>query len=167
MIGSVASNALGGDAQPVRALLFDKSAATNWKLAWHQDRTICVTEKIETPEFGPWTSKQGLLHVAPPESILRNMVTLRVHLDEVPEGNAPLLVASGSHRLDRIPEGDVHKVVEASEILTCLAEPGDVWLYATLILHASDAAMQPTRRWVLQIDYSAQTLPNGLAWAGV
>ncbi|WP_370073179.1 phytanoyl-CoA dioxygenase family protein [Novosphingobium sp. THN1] len=167
LIGQAACHALGADAQPVRALLFDKSERTNWALGWHQDRTICVAERIETPGFGPWTNKQGMVHVAPPESILRDMVTLRIHLDAVPETNAPLLVASGSHRLGRIPERQVAAIIEQSQILTCLAERGDVWLYSTLILHASDAATQPMHRRVLQVDYSALALPNGLEWAGV
>lgn len=122
---------------------------------------------METPGFGPWTIKQGMLHVSPPESILRDMVTLRIHLDAVPETNAPLLVASGSHRLGRIPEAQVAAIVEQSKILTCLAERGDVWLYSTLILHASDSATQPMHRRVLQVDYSALALPHGLEWAGV
>lgn len=41
-IGSIAADALSPDARPVRAILFDKTAATNWALGWHQDRTIAV-----------------------------------------------------------------------------------------------------------------------------
>lgn len=162
-----ACHALGPGAKPVRAILFDKSEATNWALGWHQDRTICVKEKIDTPGFGPWTQKQGLLHVAPPVSVLQNMVTLRIHLDPVPKTNAPLLVASGSHRFGRVAEEQVQNVVGRSDILTCLADAGDIWLYATLILHASEAATCPTHRRVLQVDYSTAPLPNGLQWAGV
>jgi len=43
----------------------------------------------------------------------------------------------------------------------------DIWLYATPILHASDAASQPLHRRVLQIDYSVGQLPGGLEWLGV
>lgn len=49
----------------------------------------------------------------------------------------------------------------------CLAEQGDIWLYATPILHASDAAKVPQRRRVLQVDFAAYELPNGLRWLGV
>ena len=69
-----------------------------------QDRTIVVTRRVEVEGFGPWTVKSGLLHVAPPFDQLAGMVTLRVHLDPVPETNAPLLIAPGSHRLGQIPE---------------------------------------------------------------
>ena len=47
------------------------------------------------------------------------------------------------------------------------AAAGDVWLYSTPILHSSAAASQPTTRRVLQIDYAAEPLPDGLEWLGV
>lgn len=106
IIGAVAARTLKG-ARPVRALLFDKTQDMNWALGWHQDRTIAVTERIETPGYGPWTVKAGLLHVAPPFEVLAQMVTLRVHLDPVPAGNAPLRIVPGSHLLGRIAESDV------------------------------------------------------------
>lgn len=166
-IGTLAAKVLGPTTQPVRALLFDKSAATNWALGWHQDRTIVVRERREVPGFGPWTVKQGLQHVAPPFALLETMVTLRVHIDPVPGDNAPLLVARGSHQRGRIAEGIVEAVVADSRVHACVAERGDVWIYATPILHASDAAVRPARRRVLQIDFAAQALPGGLEWLGV
>jgi len=52
-IGSVAAAVLGNDARPVRAILFDKTAVTNWALPWHQDRTIAVCQRVEVAGFGP------------------------------------------------------------------------------------------------------------------
>lgn len=80
------------------------------------------------------------------------MFTLRVHLDAVTQTNAPLLIAPGSHRFGRIPEADVPEVVRKCGVAMCLAETGDVWTYATPILHASDRARAATRRRVLQVD---------------
>lgn len=166
-IGKIARAAIGPDARAVRAILFDKTDNTNWSLGWHQDRTICVESRIDTPDFGPWTMKQGLPHVAPPISVLNSMVTLRVHLDDVSQDNAPLLIAPGSHRRGRIPVQQIEEVVRECGIMPCHAQAGDIWLYATPILHASEAAKTPTRRRVLQLDYAAQHLPNGLTWAGI
>lgn len=166
-IGSIAATVLGRDARPVRAVLFDKNEATNWALGWHQDRTICVRERIETAGFGPWTIKAGLHHVEPPFDLLVGMATLRVHLDPVGSDNAPLLVAPGSHRAGRVWVDAIPAVVRDHGIAACLAEAGDVWLYATPILHASDAAVRPTQRRVLQVDFAATSLPNGLEWLGV
>lgn len=167
MIGSVAASMVGEAARPVRAVLFDKTAATNWSLAWHQDRTIVVRERIEVEGFGPWTCKNGILHVAPPYTVLEQMVTLRVHLDDVPPDNAPLLVAPGSHKLGRIPVEEIAAVVERCGQRTCVAHAGDVWLYATPIVHASRIAAAPSRRRVLQLDYAAHELPGGLQWSGI
>ena len=88
----------------MRAVLFDKSNEANWSLTWHQDRTICVEQRMEVEGFGPWTRKGGMDHVAPPFDVLSRMATLRVHLDDVPATNAPLLIAPGSHRDGRVSE---------------------------------------------------------------
>ncbi len=166
-IGKLAGSILGAATKPVRAVLFDKTPATNWKLKWHQDRTIAVQRHVETEGYGPWSIKSGLRHVAPPFALLARMITIRVHLDDVDNTNAPLLVAPGSHRLGRIAESDVGAAVERCGTYACLAKAGDAWLYATPILHASDAASLPTHRRVLQIDYSADRLPRPLEWLGV
>lgn len=166
-IGTLAASVLGEGARPVRAILFNKSAETNWSLAWHQDRTICVQDKREAPGFGPWTVKSGMHHVAPPFELLAKMVTLRAHLDDVPITNAPLLIAPGSHRFGKIAVGDVDKIVARCGTKVCLAEAGDVWLYATPILHASEVASIPSSRRVFQVDFAAEALPNGLKWLGV
>ena len=164
-MGAAAAAVLGPAARPVRAILFDKTAAANWALPWHQDRTIAVQARIDTPGFGPWTRKGGLLHVEPAAALQAGMATLR--LDPVPPGNAPLLVAPGSHRLGRIPEAEVPATVRRCGVATCLAGAGDIWLYATPILHASAATVTPGRRRVLQVDYAAADLPGGLRWLGV
>jgi hypothetical protein len=166
-IGAIAAKALGPAAKPVRAILFNKTGDTNWSLGWHQDRTICVKAKHDVAGFGPWTVKQGLHHVAPPMTLLSQMVTLRAHLDYVPASNAPLLIAPGTHRLGQIAVGDVDAIVRRYGQRMCLARAGDVWLYATPILHASEAPVAPTRRRVLQVDYAACDLPGGLEWLGV
>ena len=166
-VGKVAASVLGNAVQAVRAILFDKTASTNWGLPWHQDRTIAVAERIEVEGFGPWTVKSGLLHVAPPFDLLAGMVTLRVHLDAVPETNAPLLIAPGSHKLGLIPERELKSVVQRCGASVCLAEAGDVWLYSTPILHSSEPARDPVHRRVLQVDFAVGGLPGGLRWLGV
>lgn len=117
--------------------------------------------------FGPWTVKLGLIQIEPPFDILERMVTLRVHLDQVDANNAPLRIVPGSDRLGRLNESEVHGVVATSDERLCLAERGDVWLYAPPIVHASLAADPPQRRRVLQIDYSADAAPYPLAWHGI
>lgn len=165
--GRIAAAVLGLSARPVRAILFDKTPATNWALGWHQDRTIAVRARAETPGFGPWTTKAGIQHVEPPFAIIAGMLTLRIHIDDVPEDNAPLLIAPGSHRLGRIAEVAIADTVARCGTIVCTAQAGDIWAYATPILHASAAATRAAHRRVLQVDYSAEGLPGDLDWLGV
>lgn len=95
------------------------------------------------------------------------MVTLRIHLDDVPADNAPLLIAPGSHRQGRVAERVIEAVVARCGVQACLADAGDVWAYATAIVHASASASGARHRRVLQVDYSAEALPGPLEWKGV
>jgi hypothetical protein len=150
VIGAIAAAVLGPGARPVRAILFDKTAERNWALGWHQDRTIVVRERIDADGYGPWTVKSGLIQVEPPFKVLERMVTLRVHLDAVDERNAPLRIVPGSHRLGRLLEAEIGRAVATLGERLCFAERGDVWLYATTVVHASLAADPPRRRRVFR-----------------
>src|SRR5262245_1421546 len=79
--------ALGADAFPVRGLFFDKIPGANWEVCWHQDLSIAVATRVEMPGFGGWSVKQGVVHVQPPASVLANMLTVRVHLDDCDADN--------------------------------------------------------------------------------
>ena len=166
-VGALTTRLTSPAARPVRAVMFDKTPEANWAVAWHQDRTLPVAKRVEVEGFGPWSTKDGLLHVAPPFEILARMVTLRIHLDPVDTANAPLRAALGSHRLGRVPAEDAAGRAAEHPVIVCLAEAADVWAYATPILHASDRAEPPRRRRVLQVDYADFDLPGGLDWVGL
>lgn len=153
--------------RPVRAILFDKSETANWALGWHQDRTIAVKARAGVPGFGPWSVKAGFVHVEPPFALIERMRTIRIHLDPVSPDNAPLLIAPGSHLLGCLPDREIDSAAARCGTAACLADRGDIWLYATAILHASAAATVPKHRRVLQVDYSADTLPAPLDWLGI
>lgn len=163
----IAAHLTSASARPVRAVMFDKSDASNWHLGWHQDRTIVVRRRVDAAGFGPWSKKQDLQHVAPPFEMLERMVTLRLHIDPVDNGNAPLLVARGSHRIGRVPAAEAGARASEFPQITCLAESGDVWAYSTPILHASERAQPGRRRRVLQVDYADFDLPAPLVWNGI
>lgn len=167
LIGSVAANHLGENSRPVRAILFDKTPGANWGLGWHQDRTIAVRDREDLPDYGPWSIKAGVPHVEPPFAVIQAMVTLRIHLDDVPKQNAPLLIAPGSHRLGRISEPEIADAVGRCGTAMCLAQRGDVWSYSTPILHASTPSTGHAHRRVLQVDYAAAPLAAPLEWLRV
>ena len=100
------------------------------------------------------------------------MLTLRMHLDDVLADNAPLLIAPGSHRLGKVPGSEIETVVATCGTRACLAASGDIWAYATAIVHISAAALYDKSRIreyrrVLQVDFTADSLPSPLAWRGV
>ena len=163
----IAAGLIGEDAFPVRAVAFDKTPETNWMVAWHQDRTVAVRKRVETPGYGPWSTKDGVPHVAPPVEVLRGMVTLRLHIDACGDDNAPLKVGIGTHRLDVVAADKAAEISAMHPLLICQAEAGDVWACSTLILHASERSRANGRRRVLQVDFAARPLPGGLDWRGL
>jgi ectoine hydroxylase-related dioxygenase (phytanoyl-CoA dioxygenase family) len=122
---------------------------------------------LDVDGFGPWTTKNGVPHVAPPAEVIERMLTLRLHIDPCGPDNAPLRVALGSHRLGMVPASRVAGEAARRPVFECHAAPGDVWAYVTTILHASERSRSPARRRVLQVDYAAELLPGGLEWRGV
>lgn len=166
-VGQLATALLGDAARPVRAIVFDKTAEINWSVPWHQDRTIAVRARRDVPGFGPWSIKSGLIHVEPPFDVLSRMITIRAHLDDCSDDNAPLLVVPGSHQLGPISAGHASDVARRFGHATCHAKVGDVWVYASAIVHASERARSPTRRRVVHVDYATGCLPGGLEWLGI
>ena len=157
-----------GEAEPaaVRGIAFDKHAASNWAVAWHQDLSIAVARRpapADEPEgFGPWSTKEGVVHVEPPAALLAGMLTVRVHLDDADAGNGALRVRPGSHGAGRL--ADPSEWVGPPEETLCV-RAGDAVLMRPLLLHASSKAETPTRRRVLHVEFSAAELPPPLRWA--
>jgi hypothetical protein len=153
---------IGSDARCVRAILFDKTAGANWKVAFHQDRSIAVERRLDAPGFGPWSVKAGVPHVQPPLSILESMLTARIHLDDCGPENGPLRVSPGSHRLGLLDDTAIERVRQTS--IPVIAQAGDVFYMRPLLLHASSTAKSPSHRRVIHLEFAAVSLPSGLEW---
>src|SRR6266481_831447 len=69
---------LKSEPRPVRGIYFDKSAESNWLVAWHQDLTLAVRGRVNVPGFGPWSTKDGVPHVQPPIELLQQMLAVRL-----------------------------------------------------------------------------------------
>ncbi len=152
--------------QPVRAILFDKTPDANWKVAWHQDLTIAVQQRCELPGYGPWSVKDGIVHVQPPVSLLERMVTLRLHLDETPAANGALRVVPGSHRHGRLDAGAIADLRGTGPEHVCEARAGDVLFMKPLLLHASSASEAPGHRRIVHVEYACPDLLHpSLDWA--
>jgi len=165
-VRQIAQHFLGKNARIVRAIFFDKTAQANWKVPWHQDLTISVREKRETPGFSAWTRKAGIEHVQPPVEILEKMLTLRFHLDDADETNGALKVIPRTHNAGRLSAGEIKSRRQANETRVCSVKKGDCLIMRPLILHSSSAGTSPKRRRVIHLEFSAEDLPNGLNWYG-
>lgn len=163
-MGDIARQVLGADARPVRGLLFDKVPGANWKVPWHQDLTIAVRERHDMAGFGPWSVKDGVPHVQPPEQVLAEMLTLRLHLDACPRENGPLRVLPGSHLGGRLGASAIQRWREQVEQRVCPVERGGLLLMKPLLLHASSASESAWHRRVLHIEWAARELPQPLRW---
>jgi hypothetical protein len=160
----IAKGILGENAKPVRSVYFDKVPEANWNAAWHQDTSIALKEKHSVQGFGPWSEKQGVVHVEPPEEYLMNTLTLRVHLDIANTETGVLRAIPNTHKSGRVPSSEIIKVVEKSTAIECNADPGDVLLMNPLLFHSSRKATKPSHRRIIHVEYSAMTLPEPLEW---
>lgn len=163
-IMNLARQALGPNAFPVRATLFDKTSDANWLVPWHQDLTICVKERRDVSGYGPWTIKAGVPHVQPPAEILESMLAIRIHLDDCDANNGALRVLPATHRSGRLTPEQIEREQQTVSAVTCPVPRGGVLLLKPLLLHASSAAAQPSHRRVIHIDFASSPLPAGLSW---
>lgn len=161
---ALAAHLLGSTAQPVRTLVFDKQPAQNWLVTWHQDRTIEVARREERDGWGPWSVKDGGIHVQPPADLLESMVALRLHLDITGTDNGCLHILPGTHRQGLLDAAGVAAQVSAGQSLDCVAAAGDVLAMRPLLLHASSRSRKPGHRRVIHIEYCAGQLPPGWSW---
>ena len=155
---------MSGIPRPVRAIYFDKGRDFNWLVAWHQDLTISVSNRIEVPGFGPWSLKEGVHHVQPPVELLENILTARLHLDDCDLINGALRVLPGSHTFGRLSSEGIQQLRKETTEVVCAALAGDVLLMRPLLLHSSGRSNCDRHRRVVHIEYTTAQLPMGLAW---
>lgn len=165
LLRNTAKRYLTADPSLVRVIVFDKTPEKNWLVTWHQDKTIAVNNKVEQPNWGPWSVKDGIHHVQPSVDVLNNMITLRLHLDDADESNGCLKVIPKSHTLGILKKPAIDRLVGESQAFSCAAQSGDLLLMRPHLLHASSKGSSPKHRRVVHVEYSAYTLPNELSWA--
>jgi len=162
-LNNIIHQVFGPDYFAVKSIYFDKPQVSNWFVAWHQDLTIGVDRRVDLPGFGPWTVKQNQFGVVPPLALLENIFTIRIHLDDTDENNGALKVIPGSHRKGIYRPEPIDWTREKEEI--CRVKRGGVMLMRPLLMHASGRTVNGNRRRVLHIEFSNQSLPDGLSWA--
>jgi ectoine hydroxylase-related dioxygenase (phytanoyl-CoA dioxygenase family) len=146
---------LGKGAFPFRATLFDKSPQSNWLVVWHQDTALPLIEKLETPAWGPWSVKDGIIYAHAPANALEKVLALRIHLDDSTETNGPLRVIPGTHNRGVLTDAELQELESEIPPITCIVNKGGAIAMRPLITHASSKSQSQVPRRVLHIEYAA------------
>jgi len=152
---AIASQFVGPAAVPFRATLFDKSPTANWLVVWHQDTALPVRERVEHPEWGPWSTKAGVLYAHAPAWALEQVVALRVSLDDSLQSNGPLRVLPNTHGGGVLCDDDIEQLAQSTRAVECVAPSGSVVAMRPLTVHASSKSTDDQPRRVLHIEYAA------------
>jgi len=162
-VRNLAEAVLGKHCFAVKGTFFNKTQESNWKVAWHQDLTIMVRERWEVAGFGPWTIKEGIVHVQPNAEVLSRILAIRLHLDASEPDNGPLRVIPGSHEHGKLSAEQVAANPKAGGAV-CTVPRGGALLMRPLLLHASSACITLKPRRVIHLEYAVDDLPGGLKW---
>jgi ectoine hydroxylase-related dioxygenase (phytanoyl-CoA dioxygenase family) len=151
----IARAVLGEKALPFRATLFDKTPDANWLISWHQDTALPLREMTDTPGWGPWSEKEGVIYAHAPASALEQIVALRLHLDDSTEANGPLRVLPGTHELGVLSDEEIERHSTFEDPVEVLMSKGGVIAMRPLIIHASSKSRSQATRRILHIEYSS------------
>ena len=162
MLCDLLSRTLGPAAGLVGGTLFDKPPADSWAVPFHKDLTIAVRPgRVDSLLFSLPRVSEGVARVEAPLSVLRGMLSLRIHLDDVTPLNGPLQVLVGSHNTGKSLR------VEGFDTAPIYASAGDVLALRPLLAHASGHVRPGTtqHRRVLQLTFAASPdPPDDYAW---
>lgn len=163
-LGEYLWSVIGRDLVAVKATLFDKTTESNWRVQWHQDRSIAVKERRDVAGYTCWGTKAGTIHVEPPTQVLSQMVAVRVHLDDCQADNGPLRVVPGTHRLGKLSAEDLATIVATCPHVEIKVARGALVLMRPLLVHSSSPAIAPAHRRVLHIEFAPCEAISPLYW---
>lgn len=161
-IVDLAAAMLDGRPELVTATFFDKVPGANWAVPAHQDVYVPVNLRGDA---GGWTniSRKGqTTYAEPPIEVLGNLLAIRLHLDDCPDGNGSLEVVPGTHDR-RLTEAEIG-AIDAGAFIPCPALARDALLMRPLLVHRSQTSQLPNRRRVLHAVYFAARLPDSVVW---
>ncbi len=162
-IKKIINEIFGNNYFVVKSIYFDKPEKSNWYVSYHQDLTISVDKKLDLQGFGPWTTKQNQFAVQPPIDYLKNIFTIRIHLDDTDENNGALKVITNSHSKEFYRPETIDWNVETEEI--CSVNKGGIMIMKPLILHGSNRTTNNQKRRVIHIEFSNMELPEEINWS--
>jgi hypothetical protein len=163
-LGKYLWSLVGRELVAVKATLFNKTAESDWRVRWHQDRVVTVRERMNIEGYSAWSTKAGKVHVEPPARVLEQMLAVRVYVDNCGPENGPLRVIAGTHEQGKIsPDLIGQAVVSGVETELCV-EKGTMVVMRPLLLHSSPTANVASHRRVLHIELSPIEAISPLQW---
>jgi len=146
----------------IKSIYFDKPEQSNWFVSYHQDLTISVDRRLELDDYTKWTVKQDQFSVQPPLDILKQIYTVRIHLDDTDEHNGALRIVPSSHLKDIYRPEDIDWSKETEHV--CNVPKGGVMIMKPLLLHSSSRTTSNNKRRVIHIEFCNQELHPELQW---
>ncbi|MFT4512241.1 MAG: hypothetical protein ACI89X_000140 [Planctomycetota bacterium] len=158
---------LGTEAFAFRATLFDKTEASNWPVAWHQDRVIPVVEPAATHGFAQWSEKSDGWYVEPPRSVQERIVAVRVDVDGSGSHNGGLRYVIGSHRDGVLNPSQITTAVATGDEVCPDVVAGGAMRMRALLLHSSrrldpSGPMPSVHRRIVHFEFFSGDLPGGV-----
>jgi hypothetical protein len=137
------------DAVAMQCTLFDKSPDKNWLVALHQDLSIPVKCRVDSPDCSGWSEKEGQAYVQPPVIVLEQLVAVRIHVDDCPAESGALRVVPNPKLKGGWIGGRAEELRRQSGETAVPVTRGSALVMRPLILHASSKAMELRQRRVL------------------
>lgn len=163
---TIARGVLGREAIPFHATLFDKSPNANWLVVWHQDTALPLQEENDSPGWGPWSLKQGVIYAHAPASALEKVLALRIHLDDSTLENGPLRILPGTHQMGVLTDPSIEQLSARIAAKDCVVPRGGILAMKPLAVHSSSKSQTLKPRRVLHIEYAASlTIAEGMQLA--
>lgn len=163
-LGAYLWSVVGRELVAVKATLFDKMLESNWRVQWHQDRVIAIRERMHVAGYGPWSMKAGIPHVEPPDSVLEQMLAVRVYLDDSGPDNGPLRVIPGSHESGKLVENVLQQLVATATPVALHVTKGTLLIMRPLLVHSLSPARAAEHRRVLHIEFAPVEAISPLQW---
>ena len=146
----------------VQCSLFAKGVDATWSVTPHQDLSIPVSDRVDTPGWSGWSRKENVWFVQPPTSVLEQLIAVRLQLDDHASETGPLEVVPRSHVNGRLTSASVSR--HAANRVSCIVPRGGVLIMRPLLIHSSSKPRTSMPRRVLHYLYGP-ALPAGISWA--
>ena len=137
----------------VKATFFNQMPTEEQYQNWHQREGFALVSKDSKISFE-----------AIPDKIVETIFCIRIHLDDVQEGNGQQLVLPGSHN-KRFTREEINLLTNNSHSYAPDLYTGSVLLLNALLLTSFSVPQSQKRRRVVHLEFTSSPLSEGLEWA--